>query len=86
MKIEISTTEAARNLGDCLARIKHTGDHFVLMKNNRPIAELGPVAGARRMTLGSLWEAMRNVGADDEFARDLEKVNDSDTVLDNPWR
>lgn len=86
MKIEISTTEAARNLGECLERIRHTGDRYVLMKNRRPVAELVPVPAARKTTLRALWEAMRETRADEGFARDLERVNSSDTILDNPWR
>ena len=86
MKIEISTTAAARNLGDCLARIKHTGDSYILMKNRRPIAELGPISGARRTTLRRLWSAMRELGVDEDFASDLERANASDTIMENPWR
>ncbi len=85
MKIEVSSTEAARNLGDFLARIKHTGDSYVIMKNNRPVAELGPVAGARGTTLGRLWNALREVSVDGDFASDLDRVNRSDTVMENPW-
>ena len=86
MKIKIASTEAARNLGECLARIRHTGDRFILMKNSRPVAELGPVSGARRSTLHRLWTAMRESRADEDFARDLERVNASDTPMENPWR
>jgi len=86
MKIKIASTEAARNLGECLARIRHTGDHFILMKNSRPVAELGPVSGARRSTLRRLWTAMRESRVDEDFARDLERVNASDTPMENPWR
>jgi len=85
MKIELSTTEAARHLGDCLARIKHTGDRFVLTKSGRPVAELGPVPGARRTTLRMLLEAMREVEVDEDFAEDIERVNSADTVMENPW-
>lgn len=85
MRIEISTTEAARKLGDCLARIKHTGDRFVLTKNRRPVAELGPVAGSRSTNLHRLWMAMHETRADEEFASDLKRVNASDSVQENPW-
>ena len=86
MKIRISSTEAARNLGECLARIKHTGDRYVIMKNRRPVANLGPVSGARGTTLRRLWTAMRELGVDEDFAGDLERVNASDAVIENPWR
>ena len=86
MKIKISSTEAARNLGECLARIKHTGDRFVITKNRRPIAELGPVSGTRGATLTMLWRAMREARADEDFARDLERVNAADVPMENPWQ
>jgi len=86
MKIDSSSTEAARNLGECLARIRHTGDRFVLMKNRKPVAELGPVSGSRGTTLGMLFTAMRETRPDDDFASDLGKVNASDVPLENPWR
>lgn len=85
MKIRISSTVAARSLGECLARIRHTGDRFVLMKNRRPVAELGPVSGTRRATLRALWMAMREAKADEDFARDLERVNAADAPMVNPW-
>lgn len=83
--MQISSTEAARNLGDLLARIKHRGERFVITKNNRPVAELGPVTGARETTLAGLWAAMRAVRPDEDFAADLERVNAADKVLENPW-
>jgi antitoxin (DNA-binding transcriptional repressor) of toxin-antitoxin stability system len=85
MKTRISSTEAARHLGECLARIKHAGERFVIVKNNKPVAELGPVAGADASTLRTLWEALRAESVDDGFADDLERVNRSDRVLENPW-
>ena len=84
MKVTVSTTWAARNLGDCLARIKHTGDQFVLVKNGTPVAELVPVAGSRTATLRTVWDALASVRPDASFADDLSAVNDSDRILDNP--
>ena len=86
MKIEISTTEAARNLGECLARIKHTGDRYILTKNHKPVAELGPISGNRGTSLLTLWESMRDTISDADFAADLERVNASDEVMPIPWR
>ena len=86
MKIEITATEAARNLGECLARIRHTGDRFILTKNRRPVAELGPVSGSRGITLLELWAAMRETKPDDGFAADLERINEADSAMENPWQ
>ena len=84
MTVHVSTTWAARNLGDCLARIKHTGDQFVLLKNGRPVAELVPVAGSRA-TLREVWDALSSVPFDADFADDLQAVNSADQALENPW-
>jgi len=86
MKIKISATDAARNLGDCLARVKHTGDSFVLTKNNRAVAVLGPVPGSGGAMLDRVLSAMREVVADSDFSADLEHVNRSDEILENQWR
>ena len=84
MTVHVSTTWAARNLGDCLARIKHTGDQFVLLKNGRPMAELVPVAGSRA-TLREVWDALSSVPVDADFADDLQAVNSADQALESPW-
>lgn len=85
MAVHVSTTWAARNLGDCLARIKHTGDQFVLLKNGKPVAELVPAAGSRTATLRAVWDALSSVPVDAGFVDDLHAINSADRVLDNPW-
>jgi prevent-host-death family protein len=81
----ISSTEAARHLGDYLARVKHKGEHFVLTKNDQPIAELSPAAGSRRATWADMMAALARLPRDPGFADDLEKVNEADQTAANPW-
>ena len=81
----ISTTDAARHLGDYLARVKHKGEHFLLTKNDQPIAELSPASGSRRATWGELASALARLPRDPMFADDLEKVNEADQAAANPW-
>jgi len=81
----ISTTEAARHLGDYLARVKHKGERFILTKNGRPVAELSPAKGSGRATWGELLAAVRQLPADPTFADDLEKVNNADRLPESPW-
>lgn len=81
----ISTTEAARHLGDYLARVKHKGEHFILTKNDQPIAELSPADGSRRATWGEMMAVISRVPRDPLFADDLEKVNEADQTAANPW-
>ena len=81
----ISSTEAARHLGDVLARIKHTGETFILQKNDKPVATLGPVHVMRAITFGKLWKLWRKLSPDPEFADDLDAVNKADRPQKNPW-
>ena len=85
MNTVISATEAARNLGDCLARIKHTGETFILSKNDKPVATLGPIAGATTVTLREIWDLWRTLPGDPTFADDLAAVNSADRPPKNPW-
>ena len=85
MVASISTTEAARHLGDYLARVKHKGERFVLTKNDLPVAELSPTSGMRRATWGELKAAVMRLPHDPAFADDLERVNDADQPASNPW-
>ena len=85
MKITISSTKAARNLGDCLSRIRHTGDSYVLTKGRRAVAELIPIADESAVTLGELINELKRVEADAGFADDLSRVNKADTLMENPW-
>ena len=85
MAAKISTTEAARNLGDCLAKIKHGGETFILHKNEKPVAALGPLPGTRTITFRELWELWRKLPADPKFADDLAAVNNADQPPKNPW-
>jgi antitoxin (DNA-binding transcriptional repressor) of toxin-antitoxin stability system len=85
MQIEISSTEAVRNFGDCLARIKYRGDRFVITRNDEPVAELVPAAGSRRATWAELEESLKGLPFDAGFDDDLEAVNESDQIPANPW-
>ncbi len=81
----ISTTEAARHLGDYLSRVKHKGERFVLTKNDQPIAELSPAAGTRRGTWGELRKVIGAGSGDPTFAGDLERINEADQLATDPW-
>ncbi len=85
MSTEISSTEVARHLGDCLARIKHAGETFILTRNDKPVAVLGPLPAPRTASLKNVCEALREIPVDPGFADDLERVNAADKPLENPW-
>jgi antitoxin (DNA-binding transcriptional repressor) of toxin-antitoxin stability system len=81
----ISTTDAARHLGEYLARVRYKGEHFLLTKNDQPIAELSPARGGHRATWGELVSAVARLPRDPLFADDLEKINEADQPAANPW-
>jgi len=85
MKTVVTTTEAARHLGDLLSRVRFRNEHFILTKNEKPVAELSPADGSGTATWGELCRSVEKLPMDSTFADDLEKVNRSDRVLNNPW-
>jgi len=85
MRTVITTTEAARHLGDLLSRVRFRNEHFILTKNEKPVAELSPANGSVTATWGELCRAVERLPLDATFAGDLEKVNQSDRVSTNPW-
>lgn len=84
MKTEISSTEAARSFGDCLARVKHKGETFVILKNNKPVAELSPPSSRPGGTWKDFVEAWGSHPDDPTFADDLERAN-SKEIEPDPW-
>jgi antitoxin (DNA-binding transcriptional repressor) of toxin-antitoxin stability system len=72
-------------LGTAWARIKNTGETFVLTKNEKPVALLAPLPAARTAPLEKVVEALSALPSDPGFADDLERVNAADRPLDNPW-
>lgn len=85
MNIEISSTKAVRHFGDCLARVKLRGDTFVVMKNNKPVAEIRPTRVTKAGTLGDLFRVWKRDPGDPDFAEDLEKANSSELPRVDQW-
>ncbi len=85
MILTISSTDAVRGFGDCLARVKHRGDTFVITKNKRAVAKLVPASEDKGATTGKLLALLRQLPpADPGFAADLEQAN-SKEMPSNPW-
>jgi len=85
MDTTISTTEAARHLGEVLARVKHAKESFLLTKSAKPLARLVPVSSRLGAKGADLMLALASLPADPDFADDLERVNRMDLIPDNPW-
>lgn len=85
METVISSTEAARHLGDVLARVKHAGETFIVTKSDKPLARLTPIRLIHGGRGSDIMEALARLPHDPDFADDLEKVNQMDRSLINPW-
>lgn len=87
MEHTISATELARRLGDVLARVRYRREAFVVERNGRAIAHLGPIpAGATETTLADALTAWsRAAPRDAALAGDLARVGAADRPPVNPW-
>jgi len=85
MDTTVTTTEAARHLGDILARVKHKGERFLFTKNDQPIARLIPADISRFATGAEIMRAVERLPIDPGFADDLERVCRADQPAENPW-
>jgi antitoxin (DNA-binding transcriptional repressor) of toxin-antitoxin stability system len=49
MSQTLTVTEIARHFAEYINRVAYRGEHFVLMRGNKPIAELRPVLAGKRL-------------------------------------
>jgi antitoxin (DNA-binding transcriptional repressor) of toxin-antitoxin stability system len=85
MESSVSSTEAARHLGDLLARVKYAGESFVLLKSDKPLARLVPIRSTTRARGADIMAVLASQPHDPGFADDLERVNRMDRAPANPW-
>ena len=91
MKNTASVTEVSRNFADFINRVLYRGEEFVLVRGQKPVAELRPVPHGRK--LGELPELMKSLprlapGDVDSFARDLAEMRREMAAgegLRDPW-
>ncbi len=91
MKTTASVTEVSRNFADFINRVAYRGEEFVLVRGQKPVAELRPVPHGRK--LGEFPELMRSLpslaaGDVDTFARDLSDLREeiaTEEELRDPW-
>ncbi len=69
-----SVAEVARHFADYVNRVSYRGDSFVLVRGNKPVAELRPLpAGQRLGELPALLASLPHLSPAeaDEFASDI---------------
>lgn len=77
----ISSTEAVRSFGEYLAKVRHTGESFEILKSNLPVAQLIPSKKESTATVADFVAAWR----ESDFSETLQDVNQQDEPPDNPW-
>jgi prevent-host-death family protein len=65
----VTATEAAKNFGELVDRVREAGIEYVIEKKGRPIARIASVS-SRRCTIVDLarWFEGRRAAVDDEYA------------------
>ena len=77
----ISVTELLRNFSDCLNRVVYRGEHLVLTRGNRVVAELRPMPVGRRLgDLPGVLASLPRLAPGDAEARGKD-IDDARTEL-----
>lgn len=90
MKSTVSVAEASRHLADYVTRVADHGERFVLVQDEKPVAELRPILVGRRLgELPDLLKALPHLSTEeaDEFAKDLSEARAQLSLqpLEDPW-
>lgn len=85
-----SVTEVARNFADYINRVVYRGERFVLVRGNKPVAELGPLPVGKRMAeLPGLFASLPKLSEVEatEFAEDISSARAMLSAADvrDPW-
>ena len=91
MSQTLTVTEVACHFTEYIKRVAHGGECFVLMQDNKPIAELRPLpAGKRLGELPALFASLPHLSATEavQFADDLTSAQEAlaHAEVHDPWR
>ena len=86
----LTVTEVVRHFADYVNRVVYRRESFVLVRGNKPVAELRPMPVGRRLgELPGLLDSLPHLSAADAdaFAADLEVARDElgRTEVHDPW-
>lgn len=85
----IAATDAAKNFGGLVDRVREEGATYVIERHGRPVAQIGPVSSAEPKTLRNLVDMLRtSPRLDEETLRYIEEgvaASNRPEVPQNPW-
>ncbi len=86
----IAATDAAKNFGQLVDRVRESGATYVIERHGRPVAQIGPVETEQPKTLRNLIEAIEAAPRlDEEVLRYIEQgiaVFNKPEVPKNRWQ
>jgi antitoxin (DNA-binding transcriptional repressor) of toxin-antitoxin stability system len=91
MSQTLSVTEVARHFAEYINRVAYRGECFVLMRGNKPIAELRPLPVGRRLAeLPAILASLPHLSTTEaaQFAADLTAAQETlaRAEVHDPWR
>lgn len=91
MAQRLSVTEVLRHFGEYINRVSCRGECFVLVRGNRPVAELRPLPTGKRLAeLPALLESLPHLSPTEatQFADDLTEARHvlARAEVHDPWR
>jgi prevent-host-death family protein len=85
----IAATDAAKNFGDLVDRVREEGATYIIERHGRPVAQIGPVQTAERKTIRDLIDAIEAAPKlDEEVLRHIEEgieIFNKPEVPKNAW-
>jgi antitoxin (DNA-binding transcriptional repressor) of toxin-antitoxin stability system len=91
MSQTLTVTEIARHFAEYINRVAYRGECFILMRGNKPIAELRPLpAGKRLADLPALYASLPHLSPSEaaQLADDLTAAREALARVEvyDPWR
>ena len=85
----VAATDAAKNFGRLVDRVREEGVTYVIERHGRPVAQIGPVTTEEPKTLRGLVEYLKTAPKlDEEVRRYIEEgiaIYNRPEVPKNPW-
>jgi len=85
----IAATDAAKNFGELVDRVREEGATYVIERHGRPVAQIGPIEAGEPKTLRDLIQAVQAAPKlDEEVLRSIEEgiaIYNKPEVPKNRW-